>query len=139
MVMKQIKVTDDVKAELDSLRYDKETYNLVIHRLIRECKRLFIENQRLQYDKDVLMKIVVKDDSIADLGLEHKYVPFIESILHDNMLSDGERLEYLKKYFTEIDNIDKQLLLDCLLIVRESNDITNGALIDFENWIESDV
>lgn len=139
MVMKQIKVTDDVKAELDSLRYDKETYNLVIHRLIRECKRLFIENQRLQYDKDVLMKIAVKDDSIADLGLEYKYVPLIESIVDDNILSDAERLDYLKKYFTEIDNIDKQLLLDCLLIVRESNDITDGALIDFENWIESNV
>ena len=137
MVMKQIKVTDDVKAELDSLRYDKETYNLVIHRLIRECKRLFIENQRLLYDKDLLLKIVAGDDSVAELRLEHKYVPFIESILHDNMLSDDERLDYLKKYFTEIDVVDKQLLLDCLLIVRESNDITDGALIDFENWIAS--
>lgn len=137
MVMKQIKVTDEIKAELDAIRYDKETYNLVIHRLIRECKRLFIENQRLLYDKDVLLKIVADDDSVAVEGLEFKYVPFIESIVHDNILSDTERLEYLKKYFTEIDKIDKQLLLDCLLIVRESNDITNGALIDFEKWITS--
>lgn len=137
MVMKQIKVTDDVKAELDAIRYDKETYNLVIHRLIRECKRLFIENQRLLYDKDLLLKIIADDDSVAELGLEYKYVPFIESIVNDNVLTDAERLDYLKKYFTEIDMVDKQLLLDCLLIVRESNDITDGALIDFEKWIAS--
>ena len=136
MVMKQIKVTDDVKAELDSLRYDKETYNLVIHRLIRECKRLFIENARLNYDKDLLLKMVADDDSIAVDGLEFKYVPFIESVLFDNILSDAERLNYLKKYFTEIDVVDKELLLDCILIVKESCDVTDGALIDFENWIK---
>ena len=137
MVMKQIKVTDDIKAELDAIRYDKETYNLVIHRLIRECKRLFIEHQRLLYDKDLLLKIIADDDSVAELGLEYKYVPFIESIVNDNVLTDDERLDYLKKYFTEIDVVDKKLLLDCLLIVRESNDITDGALIDFEKWIAS--
>lgn len=137
MVMKQIKVTDEIKAELDAIRYDKETYNLVIHRLIRECKRLFIENQRLLYDKDLLLKIIADDDSVAELGLEYKYVPFIESIVNDNVLTDDERLDYLKKYFTEIDVVDKKLLLDCLLIVRESNDITDGALIDFEKWIAS--
>ena len=135
--MKQIKVTDEVKAELDAIRYDTESYNLVVHRLIRECKRLFIENQRLNYDKDLLLKMIADDDSISADGLEFKYVPFIQSVIFDNILSDAERLDYLKKYFTEIDKIDKQLLLDCLLIVRESNDITDGALIDFENWIKS--
>ena len=138
MVMKQIKVTDDVKAELDSLRYEKETYNLVIHRLIRECKRLFIENQRLNYDKDVLMKMLVSDDSAAaDIGLEYKYIPFLESIIDDNILSDAERLNYLKKYFSEIDAVDDDLLLDCILIVKESNNISDGVLLEFESWIKS--
>ena len=136
MVMKQIKVTDEIKAELDEIRYDKETYNLVIHRLIRECKRLFIENQRLNYDKDLLLKMIADDDSTVD-GLEFKYVPFIESVIADNVLSDAERLEYLKKYFTEIDVVDEKLLLDCILIVKESDNVTSGALIDFENWIKS--
>ena len=135
MVMKQIKVTDEIKAELNAIRYDKETYNLVIHRLIRECKRLFIENQRLQYDKDVLLKMVTGDEAIAVDGLEFKYVPFIESVISDNVLSDSERLEYLKRYFDEIDVIDKQLLLDCILIVKESNAIVDGVLVDFETWI----
>ena len=132
--MKQIKVTDDIKAELDAIRYDKETYNLVIHRLIRECKRLFIENQRLQYDKDVLLKMVTGDESIAVDGLEYKYVPFIESVLYDNVLSESERLEYLKRYFDEIHVVDKDLLLKCVVIVKESNAVSTGALIDFETW-----
>ena len=134
--MKQIKVTDNVKAELDAIRYEKETYNLVIHRLIRECKRLFIENQRLQYDKDVLLKMVIDDDSGAAAdGLEFKYVPFIESVIADNVLTDAERLEYLKRYFDEIDVVDDKLLLDCIGIVKESNAISDGVLVDFENWI----
>lgn len=136
MAMKQIKVTDEVKAELDAIRYDTESYNLVVHRLIRECKRLFIENQRLNYDKDLLLKMIADDDSISADGLEFKYVPFIQSVIFDNILSDAERLDYLKKYFTEIDKLDKNLLLDCLLIVRESSDITDGVLIEFESWIK---
>ena len=135
--MKQIKVTDDIKAELDAIKYDKETYNLVIHRLIRECKRLFIENKRLHYDKDLLLSMVVDNADFNDVGLEFKYVPFIESVLYDNVLSDAERLEYLKKYFTEIDNPDFKLLLECVAVIKDSNDDDNSVLLDFENWIKS--
>ena len=137
--MKQIKVTDEVKAELDAIKYDNETYNLVINRLIRECKRLFIENQRLIYDKDLLLKIVADDDSISAAGLEFKYVPFIESVLNDNILSDAERLDYLKRYFTEIDAIDKKLLLDCLIIVKDNAGVSDGVLTEFESWINENV
>lgn len=135
MVMKQIKVTDDVKAELDVIKYDTETYNLVIHRLIRECKRLFIENQRLHHDKDLLLKIVAGDTSISADGLEFKYVPLIESFLFNNIFSDAERLEYLKTYFASDKAVSKELLLNCILIVKESNEISDGVLIEFESWV----
>lgn len=45
--MRQIKVTDNVKTQLDLLKYDKETYNLVIQRLIRENAQLRLEKERL--------------------------------------------------------------------------------------------
>ncbi len=45
--MRQIKVTEDVKTQLDNLKYDKETYNLVIQRLIRENSDLRLEKERL--------------------------------------------------------------------------------------------
>ena len=133
--LKNIKVTEKVKAELDAVAYDKETYNVTIERLMRENRSLKIENIRLQYDKDFLMKMVLKDESIADLGIEHKFVPFITSVLFENDLSAAERLDYLKKYFTEIANADKSVILDCILIVKESCDVSDGALIDFEKWI----
>ena len=110
MELKNIKVTEKVKSELDAVAYDKETYNVTIERLMRENRSLKIENIRLQYDKDFLMKMVLKDESIAELGIEHKFVPFITSVLFENDLSAAERLEYLKKYFTEIANADKSVI-----------------------------
>lgn len=45
--MRQIKVSENVKTQLDLLKYDKETYNLVIQRLIRENAQLRLEKERL--------------------------------------------------------------------------------------------
>lgn len=135
MELKNIKVTDKVKSELDAAAFDKETYNVTIERILRENKRLAIENLRLKYDKDFLMKMVLKDESLSDLGVEYKFVPFITSVLFENNLSDAERLNYLKKYFTEIADADKSVILDCILIVKESCDVSDGALMDFEKWI----
>ena len=135
MELKNIKVTEKVKSELDAAAYDKETYNVTIERIMRENKRLAIENLRLKYDKDFLMKMVLKDESISELGVEYKFVPFITTVLYENDLSDSERLEYLKKYFTEIVNADKSVILDCILIVKESCDVSGGPLFEFEKWI----
>ena len=137
--LKNIKVTEKVKAELDAAAFDKETYNVTIERILRENKRLAIENLRLKYDKDFLMKMVLKDESLTDLGVEYKFVPFITSVLFENDLSDAERLEYLKKYFTEIADADKSVIMDCILIVKESCDVSDGALMDFEKWINENV
>ena len=46
-LLKQIKVTESVKAELDSLKNDEETYNNVIERLISENAKLKSDNERL--------------------------------------------------------------------------------------------
>ena len=50
MEMKQIKITDKVKKELDAIAEDKETYNLTIQRLIKE-------NRELKKDKKDLIDI----------------------------------------------------------------------------------
>lgn len=134
--LKNIKVTEKVKAELDAAAFDKETYNVTIERIMRENKRLATENLRLKYDKDFLMKMVLKDESLSDLGVEYKFVPFITSVLFENDLSDAERLEYLKTYFTEIADADKSVIQDCILIVKESCDVSDGVLMDFEKWID---
>ena len=49
--MKQIKVSEKVKLELDYLKQENETYSQVIQRLI-------LSNQELQQDKDKLYVIL---------------------------------------------------------------------------------
>ena len=137
MELKNIKVTESTKAGLDAIAFEKETYNVTIERLMRENKRLAIENVRLHYDKELLMKMVLKDDSLSLSGDEFKFVPFIESVLFESKLSDAEKLENLKRYFTDIVDADDDLILKCILIVKESCNISDGALIEFESWIKS--
>ena len=83
------------------------------------------------------MKMVLKDDSLSLSGDEFKFVPFIESVLFESKLSDAEKLENLKRYFTDIVDADDDLILKCILIVKESCNISDGALIEFESWIKS--
>ena len=132
MTMKQIKVSEGVKSLLDSIKLENESYNLAIQRLL-------IENERLSYDKDVLVKLLLKETKIeAPLTLEHKYVPFIELILFDYDIPDDEKLNSLKKYFSKAEDVDKELLLNCILITKESSSITSGVLIDFERWVNEE-
>ena len=59
MTMKQIKISEKVYDELKSLMLDKETFNLVIQRIL-------LENKSLKEDKVMLMKIAMNtDNSIA--------------------------------------------------------------------------
>lgn len=51
MEMTTIKVSQSVKKQLDSYRFEKEAYNTVIQRLIKE-------NEELRNDKERLFTIV---------------------------------------------------------------------------------
>ena len=60
-----IKVTENVKKQLDEMKLESESYNVLIQRLMRE-------NQELRQDKDTLMKIAMKTpDSIAFPQIAH--------------------------------------------------------------------
>ena len=50
MELRQIRITEDVKAELDSLKIDNDSYSTIIRRLISE-------NAELKSDKEQLFKI----------------------------------------------------------------------------------
>lgn len=127
MSLKNIKVTELVKSQLDEYALDKETYNVTIQRLI-------LENMRLKEDKRVLTKLLLQDTQSS--YVEEKYVPFIESILFDTSSDEGDRLNYLVNYFINVDDISKEELLSCIQIVKETHDISSGALLDFEKYVE---
>ena len=77
----------------------------------------------------------MKDDGLANPTVLHKYVPFIELMLFDTDLPDEKILENLKKYFIEIDKIDVDILKYSILFVKDTHRITEGALIEFEDWV----
>lgn len=58
--MKQIKISEEVKKQLDTMAYDKETYNITIQRIIRENESLKRERQSFMDTTDLLRNIVNK-------------------------------------------------------------------------------
>lgn len=46
-LLKQIKISESTKAELDSLKTEEETYNTVISNLLKENAKLKADNERL--------------------------------------------------------------------------------------------
>lgn len=42
-----VKVSEEVKSELDSLKIESESYNLIIKRVIEENRQLKADNERL--------------------------------------------------------------------------------------------
>ena len=47
MDLKQIRITAEVKAELDSIRVDNDSYSTTIRKLISENAKLKADNERL--------------------------------------------------------------------------------------------
>lgn len=47
MDLKQIRITEDVKTELDYLKLDNDSYSTIIRRLISENTKLKADNERL--------------------------------------------------------------------------------------------
>ena len=129
MTLKNIKVTDNVKKQLDNYALEKETYNVTIQRLL-------LENHRLHEDKEILTKLLLKDDSLAKSSIYHKYVPLIEAMLYDTHLDDTAKLNNLISYFTNVSDMSKKELLICIQIVGETHNITSGVLFDFKSYVE---
>ena len=126
--LKTIKVSDKVKKELNSLRLDKETYNLTIQRLIRE-------NNSLRLDKDTLMKIALKtEDSIAFPNVNHSSFFAITQVLKDNSFSDDEKLSYLKVYLKPSILQDKEAVLSMIEAIKSdygfSEDFASPNVLD---------
>lgn len=132
--LRTIKVTETVKAELDTIRLDKETYNLLIQRLLRE-------NQDLRQDKENLMKIAMKtEDSIAFPNVNHSVFFAIVEVLKDNAYSDDEKLAFMKIYLRPSIQADKEAVLSMIEAIKSdygfSEDFANPKLLDnLSSWI----
>ena len=127
--LRTIKVSEKVKAELDSIRLDKETYNLAIQRLLRE-------NQSLRHDKDCLMKIAMKtEDSIALINVNHSVIFALNLVLGDKNASDDEKLSALKIYLRPSIDKDIHAVLYNIKEFKSENPTYTDVLDKLSSWI----
>lgn len=129
MTLKNIKVTENVKDKLDSIAYEKETYNLTIQRLI-------YENEQLRKDKEMLMKIAMKtEDSIAFPTATHSTIFSTMEVLKDTSYTDDEKFDFLKIYLRP--NLEKNPLevRDTLSSFEEDYGVSSFVINRLITWI----
>ena len=123
-----IKVTENVKKQLDEMKLENESYNVLIQRLMRE-------NKELRQDKDTLMKIAMKTpDSIAFPQIAH-YVYFASSEVLKDGTSDEEKLSNLKVYLKPSLDKDFAQVLSSIDMFKLEYNVGNDVLRDLSSWI----
>lgn len=126
-----IKVTENVKKQLDEMKLESESYNVLIQRLMRE-------NKELRQDKDTLMKIAMKTpDSIAFPQIAHTTYFALMQVLKDKVSSDEDKLSRLKAYLHGALALDPDEVLRCIENFRKDFNINNQVLDDLVVWIAS--
>lgn len=128
--MKQIKISEEVKKQLDTMAYDKETYNITIQRIIRE-------NKQLKEDKDKLMKIAMKtEDSIAFPTQTHSNIWLIMNVLSSVEYTEEQRLNALKIYLRPNLEANSNEVLSNIGYIKKEFNIESEVLNDFEAYIK---
>lgn len=125
-----IKVSENVKKELDDLKLESETYNVLLQRLMRE-------NKELRHDKETLMKIAMKTpDSIAFPQITHSTYFALMQVLNDNALSNIDKLNYLKMYLKPSLEINHKEVLNAINSFSDEFEEYNDFLLNLTMWIE---
>ena len=125
-----IKVTENVKKELDDLKLESESYNVLIQRLMRE-------NQELRQDKHTLMKIAMKTpDSIAFPQIAHSTYFALMQVLKDNDLENDDKLNYLKIYLKPSLEINYKEVLSAINSFSNEFEDYKDFLLNLTLWIE---
>lgn len=135
-MLKQVKIHEDVKKELDSLKYyENDSYSGVI-------KRLIVENRSLKNDKQQLFKILLNDhvpENDSELDSIIEYVYFILTIIKSGK-PDEEKLQVLTDYMDSLIVEDPNIVLNVIDYVEGffSSGVPE-ALVMFSNFVKSSV
>ena len=125
-----IKVTENVKKQLDDLKLEGESYNVLLQRLMSEVKAL-------KEDKAMLMKIAMKTpDSIAFPNVTHSTYFALMQVLKDNALSPIDKLNALKVYLKPSLEINPEGVLIAVNSFADEFDEHKDFLLNVIMWIE---
>ena len=125
-----IKVTENVKKELDEMKLESESYNVLIQRLMRE-------NQELRQDKHTLMKIAMKTpDSIAFPQIAHSTYFALMQVLKDKDSSPIDKLNALKIYLKPSLEINHKDVLKAINSFSDEFEEYKDFLLNLTMWIE---
>ena len=133
MVLKPMKIEEDVKEDLDSIKfYENESYTSVIKRLIEE-------NKQLKEDKVQLYKLALAtEDSVALTNNVHKATYFISKVVEDVGTTEEEKLQVLKTYLKGMLEEDSDSILTSIDIVKDvASEDSIEILTKFENYVKT--
>lgn len=133
MVLKPMKIEEDVKEDLDSIKYyPNESYTSVIKRLIEE-------NKQLKEDKKQLYQIFInKDELTLEDSNFNKVYGFLLSL--DNIENTEEvQLQVMEIYLQDIIKTDPTSILEAIDVLKETtvNENSISILDKFEKYVKT--
>lgn len=133
MVLKPMKIEEDVKEDLDSIKYyPNESYTSVIKRLIEE-------NKQLKEDKKKLYQIFINKGELSLEGSNfNKVYGFLLSL--DNIDNAEEvQLQVMEIYLQDIIKTDPTSILEAIDVLKETtvNENSISILDKFEKYVKT--
>ncbi len=130
---KQVKLNEEVKLELDSLKYyENDSYSNVIKRLIEE-------NKQLKEDKKQLFHLLINKDDLDIKGNNfNKVYGFLLAL--DNIENTEEiQLQVMEIYLKDIIKTDPNSVLDAIDFLKDNtvNEDAISTLVKFENYVRT--
>lgn len=134
MVLKPMKIEEDVKEDLDSIKYyPNESYTSVIKRLIEE-------NKQLKEDKANLFELLINKDGLDIKGSNSEKV-YSFLLATDNIKTNNEEVELqvLEIYLQDIIKNDPTSVIEAvdMLIKNTSNKDSISTLEKFKNYVKT--
>ena len=98
-----IRIKNDLRKELDSLKVEAESYSVVIAKLIEENSNLKKDVEFLKEDRLKLYELALgTSNSVALIYNIHKATYFITLVVNDVTSTEEEKLQQLKEYLSEM-------------------------------------
>lgn len=113
-----IRIKNDIRKKLDSLKIETESYSVVIAKLLED-------NKKLQEDKELLANVIT-NISISNNAV-NLYVEIINFVVNG---SSEDKLQELKGYFLDKVTVETIEILEAISIAKTVNNAEAVRVID---------